>query len=143
MGASTTHSYGSDETAEETVAETAEAADETPAEEPAPSAEEQAPEPVAEEAAAEEPVAESAPAEDTSTGPKFVANNRPEALALIEKVLSYYRTAEPSSPVALILERALAMSTKNFIGLMREVLPDGHLKDRVVPDAGSGGGGWS
>ncbi len=79
----------------------------------------------------------------SAAGPKFEANNRPEALALIEKVLNYYRTAEPSSPVALILERALAMSTKNFIGLLREVLPDGHLKDRAVPEDSSSSGGWS
>lgn len=147
------NSYGDDGTGEA-------AADDAPSEEAA-AADAPAEDAPAEEAAAEEAPTEEAPAEEaavadtagaepeaaeepTSAGPKFVANNRPEALALIEKALAYYRAAEPSSPVALILERALAMSTKNFIGLLREVLPDGHLKDRVAPEgSGSGGGGWS
>ena len=123
------------------------AADEAAAEEPeaeVPAAEEPAAE---EEQAAEEPEpvadAEEGDAEATSAPPKFVANNRPEALALVEKVLAYYRAAEPSSPVALILERALALSSKNFIGLLREVLPDGHLKVKGSPPSEPDKGGWS
>jgi hypothetical protein len=73
---------------------------------------------------------------------KFVANTRPEALSLIEKVLAYYRVAEPSSPVALMLERAIELSSKNFIGLLREVLPDGHLKIKAPPKSESSSGGW-
>lgn len=80
--------------------------------------------------------------EDSEAKPKFVANTRPEALALIEKVRAYYRIAEPSSPVALMLDRAVEMSTKNFIGLLREVLPEGHLKVKAVPEGGSSDSGW-
>ena len=80
--------------------------------------------------------------EDSEAKPKFVANTRPEALALIEKVRAYYRVAEPSSPVALMLDRAVEMSTKNFIGLLREVLPEGHLKVKAVPEGGSSDSSW-
>ena len=108
----------------------------------------QEPEPAVEEVAVES--ADSPPAEaqeaasqPSSAPPKFVANSRPEALALIEKALAYYRAAEPSSPVVLILEKALSLSTKNFIGLLREVLPDGHLKVKGSPAGDDNGGGWS
>ena len=80
--------------------------------------------------------------EETEAKPKFVANTRPEALALIEKVRAYYRIAEPSSPVALMLDRAVELSTKNFIGLLREVLPDGHLKVKSAPEGGSSDSSW-
>lgn len=86
--------------------------------------------------------ADDQPDEGTEAKPKFVANTRPEALALIEKVRTYYRIAEPSSPVALMLDRAVEMSTKNFIGLLREVLPDGHLKVKNTPESGSSDSGW-
>lgn len=70
----------------------------------------------------------------TGSATKFVANNRAEALALIDKALNYYRLAEPSSPVALILEKAVEFSSKNFIGLLSEVLPAGQLKERQDPE---------
>ncbi len=69
----------------------------------------------------------------------FVANSRPEAVALMEKVLAYYRVAEPSSPVPLILERAIDLSSKSFIELLGKVLPDGSLK--VTPKE-EGDGSW-
>ena len=59
---------------------------------------------------------------------KFVANSRPEAVALMEKVLEYYRVAEPSSPVPLLVERAIDLSSKSFIELLGRVLPEGSLK---------------
>ena len=63
-------------------------------------------------------------------GRKFVANSRPEAVALMEKVLAYYRVAEPTSPVSLLLERAIDLSSKSFIELLGKVLPDGSLRVR-------------
>jgi type VI secretion system protein ImpA len=92
--------------------EAAEAPEEAPAEADAPPAEPAAP-PVAEEAASR---------------PKLVANSRPEAVALMQKVLDYYRVAEPSSPVPLLVERAIDLSSKNFIELLGKVLPQGSLK---------------
>lgn len=77
--------------------------------------------------------------EDHQESPRFVANSRPEAIDLINKVLTYYRLAEPSSPVSLILERALELSTKNFIELLGDVLPDGSLKAKTEEEAPSSG----
>lgn len=61
--------------------------------------------------------------------PKFAASSRPEAIALLEKVLAYYRVAEPSSPVPLLVERAIEMSSKSFIELLGKVLPKGSLNE--------------
>lgn len=76
----------------------------------------------------------------SQTDPAFVANSRPEAIDLMNKVLSYYRVAEPSSPVSLIIERALELSSKNFIELLGNVLPEGSLK--VTPTEDSSSSGW-
>ncbi|MEO1491943.1 MAG: type VI secretion system ImpA family N-terminal domain-containing protein [Pseudomonadota bacterium] len=79
--------------------------------------------------------------EEAATGaPVFVANSRPEAVALMEKVLAYYRVAEPSSPVPLMLERAIDLSSKSFIELLGKVLPEGSLK--VRPQEGDSGSSW-
>ena len=89
---------------------------------------------------AETGAADTAPAADTPPagreivdepappGPKFVANSRPEAVALLERVLAYYRVAEPTSPVPLLVERAIELSSKSFIDLLGSVLPEGLLK---------------
>ena len=79
---------------------------------------------------AAEPAAEPEARADRRPGPKFVANSRPEAVALLEKVLAYYRVAEPTSPVPLLLDRAIDLSSKNFIELLGKVLPEGSLKVR-------------
>lgn len=65
--------------------------------------------------------------EPIPAGPKFWAKSRPEAMALITKVVAYYRVAEPSSPVPLMLERAIEMSAKSFMDLLADVLPAGSL----------------
>jgi type VI secretion system protein ImpA len=64
----------------------------------------------------------------TSAAPRLVATTRPESVALLQKVLEYYRVAEPSSPVPLLVERAIDMSSRNFIELLGSVLPEGSLK---------------
>ena len=51
-----------------------------------------------------------------------------EEVALLYQVIEYYRVAEPSSPVPLLVERAVDMSAKSFIELLGKVLPDGSLK---------------
>lgn len=79
-------------------------------------------------------------AEQEDDAPRFVANSRPEAIDLMNKVLAFYRVAEPSSPVSLIIERALELSSKNFIELLGNVLPDGSLK--VTPTENSSSSGW-
>ena len=77
---------------------------------------------------------------DPDAAPRFVATSRPEAVDLMNKVLTYYRIAEPSSPVSLIIERALELSSKNFIELLGDVLPEGSLK--VKPDESASSSSW-
>ena len=93
------------------------------------------------EEVAEEPAQDESTAEDESA-PLFVANSRPEAIDLMNKVLTYYRVAEPSSPVSLIIERALELSSKNFIELLGDVLPEGSLKVRPTDDSSSSSSSW-
>ncbi|HET7409266.1 MAG TPA: type VI secretion system ImpA family N-terminal domain-containing protein, partial [Paracoccaceae bacterium] len=68
------------------------------------------------------------PAAPAIAGPNFVAGSRSEAVALLEKVLAYYRVAEPTSPVPLFVERAIELSSKSFIELLGNVMPEGALK---------------
>lgn len=48
---------------------------------------------------------------------------RREALVLLEEIAGYYRAAEPSSPIALITERARGLADRDFLSLLRELLP--------------------
>jgi type VI secretion system protein ImpA len=109
------------EDAVETEAGSSEAPDEYPEESPPP------------QAVAEVQETEDDAKEEAETGPQFWANTRPEAIALIEKVIAYYQVAEPTSPVPLLLERAIQLSTMKFMDLLENVLPTGSLRR---PDSG-------
>ncbi|MEM1162104.1 MAG: hypothetical protein AAGJ28_14310, partial [Pseudomonadota bacterium] len=74
-----------------------------------------------------EPQTEAAAEGETEVASRFVVNSRPEAVAMMEKVLAYYRIAEPSSPVPLILQRAIDLTGKSFMELLDRVLPAGSL----------------
>jgi len=118
-----------EETAEEETAEEP-AAEEVPEEEAAgeeDAAAESGPEETAAETEAAAPEAEEEAGEEAEQGPQFWANTRPEAVALMEKVIAYYKVAEPTSPVPLLLERAIQLSSKNFMELLADVLPAGAL----------------
>jgi type VI secretion system protein ImpA len=60
----------------------------------------------------------------------FKAENRAQALALLDNVAGFFRQAEPSNPVPLLMEKARELAQRDFISVLREVLPDGALKDR-------------
>lgn len=53
----------------------------------------------------------------------FSASSRAEALALMQRVGSFYRAAEPSSPIPLLLDRASGMIERDFLALLKDVLP--------------------
>ena len=78
--------------------------------------------------------------ESVEAGPRFVANSRPEATALMDMVLDYYKVAEPSSPVSLLLERAIQMAEMSFMDILDQILPEGTLK--TIPRPGEEGGEW-
>jgi type VI secretion system protein ImpA len=52
------------------------------------------------------------------------AASRQDAFALLEQASTYYRAAEPSSPIAVLTERARRLAERDFMGLLQEVLPD-------------------
>jgi type VI secretion system protein ImpA len=56
---------------------------------------------------------------------------RGQALALLEQVGAFYRLAEPSSPVPYLTDRARELAQRDFLSLLRDVLPEGVLR---MPD---------
>ncbi|APF38529.1 hypothetical protein BOQ54_15375 [Chelatococcus daeguensis] len=67
-----------------------------------------------------------APSANDAGGPRpqLAATSRREALTLIEAVGTYYRAAEPSSPIPLLTERACGLAQRDFLGLLKDVLSD-------------------
>jgi len=62
----------------------------------------------------------------------FKAQNRSEALSLLKKGCEYFRTAEPTSPVPYLVERALRMADMNFMDLLTEIDPSGADRGRDI-----------
>jgi type VI secretion system protein ImpA len=79
--------------------------------------------------------ASSASDQDTSGAMTFTLSeaayrvgSRSQALALLESVQRYFRHAEPSSPVPMFCQRALALADRDFMGVLEDVLPKSALK---------------
>jgi len=47
---------------------------------------------------------------------------RQDALAMLDEIAAFYRFAEPSSPIALIAERARNLASANFSALIKELI---------------------
>jgi type VI secretion system protein ImpA len=64
--------------------------------------------------------------------PQVVANynveTRAQAIALLDQVQRYFRHSEPSSPVPMFCERARALAERDFMAVLRDVLPKAALK---------------
>ncbi|WP_407183696.1 ImpA family type VI secretion system protein [Bradyrhizobium centrosematis] len=58
----------------------------------------------------------------------FSVENRAQALGLLAKVASFFRSAEPSSPIPFLLDRARELAQRDFLSLLDDVLPEGTLK---------------
>jgi type VI secretion system protein ImpA len=65
---------------------------------------------------------------DPNTG-SFRVQSRAQAIALLEQVQRFFRAAEPSSPVPMLCERARALAERDFMGVLRDVLPKAALKN--------------
>ena len=89
-------------------------------------------------AVAEAPVAEiapeAAPAETNGAAPSGKPagarwsgeiTSRDEAIRAISDVCRYFERYEPSSPLPLLLHRAVRLSTKSFLEILRDISPDG------------------
>ncbi len=64
-----------------------------------------------------------------SAGPRYRVDSRTQATALLDDVQKYFRIAEPSSPVPMLCARARAMSERDFMTLLRDVLPKAALRN--------------
>jgi type VI secretion system protein ImpA len=60
--------------------------------------------------------------------PRYTVTNRAQAIALIDAVHRYFRRSEPSSPVPLLCERARALAERDFMGVLKDVLPKDALR---------------
>jgi type VI secretion system protein ImpA len=59
---------------------------------------------------------------------EYRIESRAQALALLGQVQRFFRQAEPSSPVPMLCDRARALAERDFMGVLREVLPKAALK---------------
>jgi type VI secretion system protein ImpA len=59
----------------------------------------------------------------------YSVKTRRQAVALLEQVQRFFRAAEPSSPVPMLCERARALAERDFMGVLRDVLPKAALKN--------------
>lgn len=70
----------------------------------------------------------------------YKVKNRNEALLLLKKSAEYFQTAEPTSPVPFLINRALRMANMNFMDLLGEIdqnaLDRGREQFGVKPDNG-------
>jgi type VI secretion system protein ImpA len=79
------------------------------------------------------PEAEPAPEESPSSArpggsPQYRVTSRPQAIALLEQVQRFFRHSEPSSPVPMLCDRARALAERDFMAVLKEVLPKAALK---------------
>lgn len=65
------------------------------------------------------------PPEDEEAPP---AATRAEAVGLMRAAAAFYRDAEPSSPIPLLLDRACALVNRDFLSLLRDALPEDALE---------------
>jgi type VI secretion system protein ImpA len=68
--------------------------------------------------------------------PVGVIMNRNEALDALRKVSAYFRTAEPHSPVAFVLEDLIRRANMSFPELLAELLPDATARRAFLMNAG-------
>jgi type VI secretion system protein ImpA len=65
---------------------------------------------------------------DENVAPSFEVTTRDNALQLLAKVSAFYHRAEPSSPVSFLTERARTLTGRDFLGLLKDMLPPDTLK---------------
>jgi type VI secretion system protein ImpA len=59
-------------------------------------------------------------------------NSREDVLLAIDKICSYYERHEPSSPLPLLLQRCKRLASKNFIDIVRDMVPDGVAQIEII-----------
>jgi predicted component of type VI protein secretion system len=64
----------------------------------------------------------------TNGAPAYRVTTRREAGALMEQFAAYYRAVEPSSPIPDLIDRARAPANRDFLSLLKDLLPKTALK---------------
>jgi type VI secretion system protein ImpA len=59
---------------------------------------------------------------------RIVVQTRRDAIAVLDQIGIYYRGAEPSSPVPCIVERARSLAERDFLSLLKDLLPEAAFK---------------
>ena len=59
---------------------------------------------------------------------RIQAKSRADAIRLLDQIGSYYRIAEPSSPVPFLTDRARSYAERDFLSLLKELLPQEAFK---------------
>jgi type VI secretion system protein ImpA len=59
---------------------------------------------------------------------QYRVQSRAQAIVLLDQVQRFFRHAEPSSPVPMLCDRARALAERDFMGVLRDVLPKSALK---------------
>ena len=67
-------------------------------------------------------------------GPSGVMRNRDDAVQALEKVCEWIELNEPSNPAPLLIRRAQRLMSKNFMDIIRDLVPDG--VDQIAKLAG-------
>jgi type VI secretion system protein ImpA len=69
------------------------------------------------------------PARSADDGlPSYRIGSRTQALLLLDQVQRFFRHSEPSSPIPMLCDRARALAERDFMSVLREVLPKSALK---------------
>lgn len=66
---------------------------------------------------------EADPASEGSHSVAYNVQTRAQAVELLKAVESFYKSAEPSSPIPVLIERACSFTSKDFFSLMAEFSP--------------------
>lgn len=64
--------------------------------------------------------------------PQYTVESRSQAIALLDQVQRFFRASEPASPVPMLCDRARALAERDFMGVLRDVLPKAALKNAGV-----------
>jgi type VI secretion system protein ImpA len=64
---------------------------------------------------------------------EFEASTRGQALTLLGEIATYFRAAEPASPIPWLIDRACALAEQDFLSVLRSVLPR-HALSEVESD---------
>jgi type VI secretion system protein ImpA len=59
----------------------------------------------------------------------YRVQTRSQAIALLDLVQRFFRKSEPSSPVPMLCERARALADRDFMSVLRDVLPKSALRN--------------